>query len=184
MERVVFNHLSESLNPFIHTGGPRRGRSFRRRLCQWHRWHGTWNVEMTSYVYVAASEYVTAPLRRHWGRHWLRPVDLLRWYIKFRILKSGTGSYDQLAWPWFLTSPLLRQCVPRQYMYTIVLLYAKICPADCSGWELRLRLPLQDLDVRCDVSVAPGGVLSLTSNSLVFIHTVGYAPGTLGLGLA
>ncbi len=54
-------------------------------------------------------------------------------------------------------------------MYTIVLLYVKICPADCSGWELRLRLPLQDLDVRCDVSVAPGGVLLLTSNPLVFI---------------
>jgi hypothetical protein len=69
-------------------------------------------------------------------------------------------------------------------MDTIVLLYAKICPADCSGWELRLRLPLQDLDVRRDVSVAPGGVLSLTSNSLVFHPTVGYAPGTPGLGLA
>jgi hypothetical protein len=45
----------------------------------------------------------------------------------------------------------------------------KICPADCSGWELRLRLLLQDLDVRHDVSVVPGGVLSLTSNSLGFI---------------
>ncbi len=29
-----FNHLSESLNPFNHTRGPRRGRSFRRRLRQ------------------------------------------------------------------------------------------------------------------------------------------------------
>jgi hypothetical protein len=41
-------------------------------------------------------------------------------------------------------------------------------PGDCRGFELRLRLPLQDLDVRCDVSVAPGGVLYLTSNSLFF----------------
>jgi hypothetical protein len=31
-----FNHLRESLNLFIHTGGPRRRRSFRRRLRQWH----------------------------------------------------------------------------------------------------------------------------------------------------
>jgi hypothetical protein len=51
VERVVFNHLRESLNPFIHTG-PRRGRSFRRRLRQWCRWHGTWNVEAASHVYV------------------------------------------------------------------------------------------------------------------------------------
>ncbi len=36
-------------------------------------------------------------------------------------------------------------------MYTIVLLDVKSFPADCSGWELRLRLPLQDLDVRRDV---------------------------------
>ncbi len=62
--------------PFIHTGGPRRGRSFRRRLRQWCRWHGTWNVEMTSYVYIVPSEYVTARLHRHWGRHRLCPVDL------------------------------------------------------------------------------------------------------------
>ncbi len=59
------NHLSESLNPFIHTGGPRCGRSFRSRLRQWHRWHESWSVEMTSYVYVFASEYVTARLHRH-----------------------------------------------------------------------------------------------------------------------
>ncbi len=57
------NHLSESLNPFIHTGGPHRGHSFRRRLRQWRRWHGSWNVEMTSYVYVFASECVTVQLR-------------------------------------------------------------------------------------------------------------------------
>ncbi len=60
-----FNHLRESLNPSLHTGGPRRGRSFRRRLRRWCRWHGSWSVEMTSYVYVVASEYPTARLRRH-----------------------------------------------------------------------------------------------------------------------
>ncbi len=64
-----FNHPRESLNPFLHTGGPRRGRSFRRRLRWWRRWHGSRSVEMASYVYVyvVASEYVTARLRRHKG---------------------------------------------------------------------------------------------------------------------
>jgi hypothetical protein len=60
-----FNHLSESLNPFIYTGGPRRGPSFRCRLRQWRRWHGSRSVEMASYVYGVASEYVTARLCRH-----------------------------------------------------------------------------------------------------------------------
>jgi hypothetical protein len=61
-----FNHPRESLNPFLHTGGPRRRHSFRRRL-RW--WHGSRSVEMASYVYVyvVASEYVTARLRRHEG---------------------------------------------------------------------------------------------------------------------
>ncbi len=64
-------------------------------------------------------------------------------------------------------------------MYTIVLLYVKSCLADCSGWELRLRLPLQDLDPR-------GARRRITSNVKFarLHHTVGYAPGTLGLGLA
>ncbi len=66
-DQVFFNHLRESLNPSFHTGGPRRGRSFRHRLRQWCRWHGFRSVEMTSYVYVVASEYVTARLRRHEG---------------------------------------------------------------------------------------------------------------------
>jgi hypothetical protein len=65
VERVVFNHLSESLNPFIHTGGPRRGHSIRRCLRRWCWWHGSWSVEMMSYVYVVATEYVPAQLRRH-----------------------------------------------------------------------------------------------------------------------
>jgi hypothetical protein len=71
-------------------------------------------------------------------------------------------------------------------MYTIDLLYVKRCLADCSGWELRLRLPLQELDIgrATFVSVAPGGVLLPTSTFARFHHTVGYAPGTLGLGLA
>ncbi len=60
-----FNHPRESLNPSLHTGGPRRGRSFRRRLRRWRQCHGSRSVEMTSYV--VASEYVTAWLRRHEG---------------------------------------------------------------------------------------------------------------------
>jgi hypothetical protein len=58
------NRPRESLNPSLHTGGLRRGRSFRRCLRRWRRWHGSWSVEMTSYV---ASEYVTARPRRHEG---------------------------------------------------------------------------------------------------------------------
>ncbi len=62
-----FNHPRERLNPSLHTGGPRRGRSFRCRLRRWCRWHGSWSVEMTSfvYVYIVASEYPTARLCRH-----------------------------------------------------------------------------------------------------------------------
>ncbi len=66
-DQVVFNHLRESLNPSLHTGGPRRGCSFRRRLRRWCRGHGYRSMEVTSYVYVVASEYVTAQLRRHEG---------------------------------------------------------------------------------------------------------------------
>ncbi len=103
--------------------------------------------------------------------HQLRHAELTTVIRQVLALsKPETGSYGQLAWPWFLTSPLLRQRVHGQCMYSIVLLYVKICPADCSGWKLLyLRLPSQDLDVRCDVSVAPGGVLYLMSNSLVLI---------------
>jgi hypothetical protein len=36
------NHPRESLNPSLHTGGPCRGRSFRRRL---HRWCVAWIME-------------------------------------------------------------------------------------------------------------------------------------------
>ncbi len=60
-----FNHPRESLNPSLHTGGLRRGRSFRRRLRRWRRWHGSRSVETT--LYVVASEYVTAWPRRHEG---------------------------------------------------------------------------------------------------------------------
>ncbi len=59
------NHLRESLNPSFHTGGLRRGRSFRCRLRRWRRWYGSRSVEMTSYV--VTSEYVTARPRRHEG---------------------------------------------------------------------------------------------------------------------
>jgi hypothetical protein len=60
-----FNHPRESFNPSLHTGGPRRRRSFRPCLRRWHRWHGSRSVEMT--WYVVASENVTARLRRHEG---------------------------------------------------------------------------------------------------------------------
>jgi hypothetical protein len=67
-------------------------------------------------------------------------------------------------------------------MYTIVLLYVKICLADCSGWELRLRL--QDLDVRHDVRLCGARRRTVSDvNFARFHHTVGSAPGTLGLGL-
>jgi hypothetical protein len=83
-----FNHPRESLNPSLHTGGPCRGRSFRRRLRRWCWWHGLWSVEMTSYVYVVASEYVAARLRRHWGSIGYALGVWLRWYVKFRLSQS------------------------------------------------------------------------------------------------
>ncbi len=65
-----------------------------------------------------------------------------------------------------------------------MLLYVKICPADCSGWEpLRLRLPLQDLDVRWTSPRRPEAFVTDVKFARSH-HTVGYAPGTLGLGLA
>jgi hypothetical protein len=68
-------------------------------------------------------------------------------------------------------------------MYTVALLYVKFCPADCSGWELHLRLPLQDLDIRRDASVATGGVFIADVNSAGSYDLVGYASGTLGRAL-
>jgi hypothetical protein len=73
-----FNHLRESLNPSLHTGGPRRGRSFRRRLRRWCWWHGYRDMEMAPYLYVVASEYVAARPRRHWGRIGYAPWVWLR----------------------------------------------------------------------------------------------------------
>ncbi len=81
-----FNHPRESLNPSLHTGGPRRGRSFRRRLRQWCRWHGSRGVETTSYVNVRRRLWIphsaATPTRGSIGyalRIWLR------WYVKFRL---------------------------------------------------------------------------------------------------
>ncbi len=69
-------------------------------------------METTSYVYVAASEYVTARLRQHWGRHRLRPADLATVICQVSaLLKPGTGLYGRLAWPWTMKSPMLRQRV-------------------------------------------------------------------------
>jgi hypothetical protein len=46
--------------------------------------------------------------------------------------------------------------------------YDILTPADWIGWELRLRLLLLDLDVRRDVSVAPGGALIADANFFSF----------------
>ncbi len=69
-----FNHPRESLNPSLHTGGLCRGRSFRRRLRRWCRWHGSRGVEELT-LYVIASEYVTRLFLKAWN--WsLRPTRL------------------------------------------------------------------------------------------------------------
>jgi hypothetical protein len=53
---------------------------------------------------------------------------------------------------------------------------------DCSDWVYAYAFRL---DVKRDVSVAPGGVLSLTSNLPLSISCyVDYASGTPGLGIA
>ncbi len=99
-----FNHPRESLIPSLHTGGPRRGRSFRRRLRRWRRWHGSRSVELTSYV--VASEYVTARLRRHEGASATPRGFGYGDTSSFGLLQPGTGPYGRLACPRTLTSPL------------------------------------------------------------------------------
>ncbi len=55
-------------------------------------------------------------------------------------------------------------------------------PVDCSDWVYAYAFRL---DVKRDVSVAPGGVISLTSNLPPSIYCyVDYASGAPGLGLA
>ncbi len=92
-----FNHPRESLNPSPHTGGPRRRRSFRRRLRLWRLWHGYWSVEMTSYLYVGASEYVTARLRRHGGALATPHGSGYSDTSSFGFSQPGTGPYGRLA---------------------------------------------------------------------------------------
>ncbi len=165
VERVVFNHLSESLNPFIHTGGPRHGRSFRCLLRQWHWWHGSWSVEMTSYVYVVASEYVTARLRPT-----LRKASAM----PRRSGYGDTSSFGSLkAWDWSLrltpltldpdVPPAQRALIYVHYSFTLCEFLPR--PTAAAGTT---PTPT-DLDVRRDVSAAPGGVLSLTSKLLAFV---------------
>jgi hypothetical protein len=87
------NHPRESLNPSLHTGGPHRGRSFRRRLRQWRRWHGSWSVEMMSYLYVAplnTSQRGYADT----GEDQLRPVDLAT------VIRQVSAFFK--AWNWSL----------------------------------------------------------------------------------
>jgi hypothetical protein len=112
-----FNHPRERLNPSIHTGGPRRGRSFRRRLRWWHRWHGSRSVEMTSYI--VASEYVTVRLRQHEGASATPRGFGYGDTSSFGLLQPGTGPYGRLACPRNLTSPLLRQHAPLDVHYSL-----------------------------------------------------------------
>ncbi len=98
-----FDHPRESLNPSLHTGGPRRGHSFRRRLRRWSRWHGSRSVEMMSYVVV------TARLLRHEGASATPRGFGYGDTSSFGLLQPGTGPYGRLACPRTLTSPLLRQ---------------------------------------------------------------------------
>ncbi len=92
-----FNHPRESLNPSLHTGGLRRGRSFRRRLSPvvsvaWIR-----SVEELT-LYVIASEYVTARLRRHEGVTATPRGSGYGDTSSFGFfLRPGTGRYGQLA---------------------------------------------------------------------------------------
>jgi hypothetical protein len=92
-----FNHPRESLNPSLHTGGPRRGRSFCCRRRRWRQWHGSWSMEMMSYVYVVASEYVTARLRRHEGASATPRGPGYGDTSSFGFFQPGTGPYGQLA---------------------------------------------------------------------------------------
>jgi hypothetical protein len=62
------------------------------------------------------------------------------------------------------------------------LLHVNSFPVDCSDWVYAYAFRL---DVKRDVSMAPGGVLSLTSTLPLSISCyVDYASGTPGLGLA
>jgi hypothetical protein len=94
-----FNHLSVSLNPSLHTGDPRRGRSFRCRLRRWCWWHGSRSVEMATYLYVVP---LNTSQRGHadTGKDRLRPVGLatvIRQVSAFLLSKPETVSYGQLA---------------------------------------------------------------------------------------
>ncbi len=132
-----FNHPRESLNPSLHKGGPRRGRSFCRRLCWWCWWHGSRSVEMTSYV--VASEYVTARLRRHEG-------------ASATLCGFGYGDMSSFgfftAWNWSLrpTRLTLDPDVPPAastcaFTCTLLLYFLRpFAPSDCSAWDLCLRL--------------------------------------------
>jgi hypothetical protein len=98
------------------------------------------------------------------------------------LLKPETVSYGLLAWPWFLTSPLLHQRVLRQYLYSLILcedlpgrlqrLGTTPTPATAGPGRQDWRLRGARRRLVSDVKLAH------------FHHTVGYAPGTLGLGLA
>jgi hypothetical protein len=67
-------------------------------------------------------------------------------------------------------------------MLNIALIHVNPLLVDCSDWVYAYVFRL---DVKRDVSVAPGGVLSLTSNPPLSISCyVEYASGTPGLGLA
>jgi hypothetical protein len=113
-------------------------------------------------LYVVASEYVTARLRRHEGASATPRGSGYGVTSSFGFfLRPETGLYGQLARPWSLTSPLLRQ--GGLNMLHIGLLHvnfylSRLQPLGTtptpSDWTSSVR----------DVSVVSGGVLSLTSS--------------------
>jgi hypothetical protein len=99
---------------------------------------GAWRWRRTS---TCTSSPLNTPQRGYADtrEHQLRPVGLATVIHQVSaFLRPETGLYGQLAWPWSLTSPLLRQCAKicliKPYFMQIFTL------ANCSGWELRLRL--------------------------------------------
>ncbi len=118
-----FNHPRESLIPSLHTGGPRRGRSFRRRLRRWCRWH--------------------ADTRKHW----LRPVGLAT------VIRQVSAFLK--AWNWSLrpTRLTLDFDVPIATSTSLIYSMLNIVLLHVDNYTYAFRL-----DVKRDVSVAPGGV--------------------------
>ncbi len=118
----------------------------------------------------------------HWGRHWLSPAGLAMVICQvLAFFRPAICSYGWLAWPWTVTSPLLRQ----RALLSKSWLHSTFAPANCSGWELRLGFSLPKLDVRRGMtSPKRQETFSLLTSNLLVLIMLAYASGTLGLGLA